>query len=383
MSYKKKKKVQNTTQVQSTKQIDDYYSLDKILAIDAQYRLIIGERSNGKTFATIVYGIKKYFKGQGAIGYIRRWKDDYTQGKAEKMCDGIVESGVIQEITNGEWTSIKYKSMTWFLAKWDDDMQDFIVDDKPFMYGFSLTQSEHYKSVSYPYITTVIYDEFLTRKRYLPNEFVDLMNLLSTIIRLRTNVEIFMLANTVSKSAPYVTEMGLKHIKDMVQDTIDVYSYGDSKLKVALQYCAEMKSKKETSNVYFAFDNPELQMITSGGWEIALYPHKPVDFEERDIFMYFFIDFEGELLQCEIVSCDNTAFVFIHRKTTPIKKENTDIVFSDRISHKNNYIYNLGTSTHPLARKLGEFFKNDKVFYQDNEVGEIVHNYLNFCKTKR
>ena len=40
---------------------------------------------------------------------------------------------------------------------------------------------------------------------------------------------------------------------------------------------------------------------------------------------------------------------------------------------------NIRKPTNELARRLAEYFKKDKVFYQDNEVGEIVRNYLIFC----
>ena len=66
-------------------------------------------------------------------------------------------------------------------------------------------------------------------------------------------------------------EMGLTHIDKMKQGTIDVYTYGTSELTVAVEYCESMKGSKE-NNYYFAFNNPKLNMITSGAWELNLYP---------------------------------------------------------------------------------------------------------------
>ena len=39
-----------------------YYSLSKIDAKDATYNLIIGERSNGKTYAMLTKVLKQYIK---------------------------------------------------------------------------------------------------------------------------------------------------------------------------------------------------------------------------------------------------------------------------------------------------------------------------------
>ena len=33
----------------------------------------------------------------------------------------------------------------------------------------------------------------------------------------------------------------------------------------------------------------------------------------------------------------------------------------------------------PVEKHIAEYYKSDKVFYQDNEVGEIVRNYLLWC----
>ena len=66
-----------------------------------------------------------------------------------------------------------------------------MYDKQPFCYAFALSELEHDKSTAYPNVTTVLFDEFLSRKSYLPDEFVLFMNTLSTIIRERDNVKIY------------------------------------------------------------------------------------------------------------------------------------------------------------------------------------------------
>lgn len=39
-----------------------YYRLNRILKTDAQYNIIFGERSSGKTFAVLEHGIENYAK---------------------------------------------------------------------------------------------------------------------------------------------------------------------------------------------------------------------------------------------------------------------------------------------------------------------------------
>lgn len=358
-----------------------FYNLNKILETGAQYNIIIGERSNGKTYAVLKYGLENYVKTKKQLAIVRRWQDDFTGKRGQTMFDALVSNGEIVKLTKGEWTNIHYYASKWYLCRYGNEgkKQVRIVDDTPFAYGFAITSMEHDKSTSYPNVTTVCFDEFLTRTAYVPDEFVLFMNVLSTIIRHRTDVKVFMLGNTVNKYCPYFTEMGLKHVKDMKQGSIDLYQYGDSKLKVAVEYCKPNTQGKE-SDLYFAFDNPKLNMITGGSWELDIYPHCPVKYQPKDVLFTYFICFNGDILQCEIVRHLQLYFTFIHRKTTPLKHTDTDLIYSTEYDARPNFARKITKPTTPLQKRVCESFIKDKVFYSDNEVGEIVRNYLIWCR---
>ena len=360
-----------------------FYSLSRILSKKAKYNIIIGQRSNGKTFACLKHIIENYVKNSSQGAYIRRFKEDYRGKRGETLFDSIVESGAISDVTDGEYDRIKYTAGKWYLAKWDSELQKVVTDQNPFCYAFALTDMEHDKSTSYPRVTTIVYDEFLTRKYYMPNEFVIFCNVLSTIIRQRDDVTIFMLGNTVNKYCPYFKEMGLNHVSEMELGKIDVYTYSDSKLKVAVERCENLDKKVKKSDVYFAFNNPSLQMITGGAWEFMIHPHLEEEdkFKREDIVFSYFIDFDDNLLQADIVSTeDDRNFTYIHRKTTPIKNERKDVIFTSLWTTKDNYYFNIMRPVNELTRRIKYYFVAEKVFYQDNEVGEIVRNYIVHCK---
>ena len=361
-----------------------FYALDAILEKNAHYNIIIGERSNGKTTAVLRYCLKHYCETGKQTAYIRRFDEDIKGGRGENIFNNMLALGYLEEFTGGRWTNIIYRGRAWWLACSDpENAGRWITDEQPFCFAFALTKQETYKSNSYPNIDTVVFEEFLTRAAYgyLADEFIIYMNMLSTIIRERDNVKIFMLGNTVNKYAPYFAEMGLNHVKDMKKGTIDVYSYGDSALKVAVEF-ADFPSKSKPSDLYFAFNNPRLNMITGQGqvWEMAIYPHLPSKYKPKDVVFSYFILFDGELLQADIIDLQTGVFTFIHRKTTPIKDEETDLVFSPEQSERPNYRKRLTDPPDKLGNKIAWFYKHDKVFYQNNEVGEIVRNYLQYCK---
>lgn len=358
-----------------------FYSLKRILSKDAQYYMVIGERSNGKTFAALEYGLKHYLKTGGKMAIIRRFREDFLSNRGASMFSGIMAAGVLKKLTD-KYTVIHYWNRKWYLGNVDEKTGKIIYDTQnPFAYSFSLTAAEHDKSSSYPDIETIIFDEFLSRKGYLNDEFVIFCNVLSTLIRHKDNVKIFMLANTVNQWSPYFTEMGLKNIDKMKQGSIDVYTYGNSGLKVAVEYCASIGESK-ASNIYFAFNNPRLQMIKTGAWELDLYPHLPYKYKPKDIMFSYFIKFEDTILQAEIIQIENNIFTYIHRKTTPIQDESMDVVFTLEHDPRPNFYYSLYTPVDEISRKIIKFFVTMKVFYQDNELGEIVNNYMGICKAE-
>ena len=337
-----------------------FYSLKNILSKNAQYNVIFGERSNGKTYAVLKYALERFVDNGEQLAIVRRWQDDFTGKRGVTMFDAIVQNGEIERMTGGVWNGVLYYSSKWYLCRYENGKKDE-VSEIPFAFGFALTSMEHDKSTAYPNITTVCFDEFLTRTQYLPDEFVLFMNVLSTIIRQRTNVKIFMLGNTVNKYCPYFREMGLSHVKQMEQGTIDIYKYGESELTVAVEYTKPNKTGKD-SDLYFAFDNPKLSMIKTGAWEISIYPHCPVKYVPKDIMFTYFIQFDGELLQCEIVSQNELLFTFIHRKTTPLKDDEKDLIYTTEYSAKPNYRRKITKPTSAMETKISSFYVNDKVF---------------------
>lgn len=358
-----------------------YYSLKNILSRNAAYNFIFGERSNGKTYACLQYGIEQYAKNKKQFAIVRRWQDDFTGKRGATMFDALVANGEITRLTRGKWSGIYYYGARWFLCRYEETGKgktERITDDTPIAYGFALTSETHDKSTSYPNITSIVFDEVLTRTGYLPDEFVLFANTISTIIRDRDDVKIFMLGNTVNKYCPYFDEMGLNHVADMKQGEIDIYTYGESKLTVAVEYCKPNAAGKP-SDFYFAFDNPKLKMITGGAWEIGIYPHCPMKYAPKDVLYNFFIIYQHATLHCEIVSKDGQTFVFIHPKTTPLQDNETEIVYTTEFDPRPNYRRKITRPASPVEKKIAALFAADKVFYSSNAVGDVVRNYLEWC----
>lgn len=356
-----------------------YYSLNKINKKDATYNVIFGERSNGKTYATLKQVLENYFNDGSQFAYIRRWSVDVQPKRMNNLFNAIINDGYLEKLSGGKFTAIFYRTGCFYLCTYNDKGKPIYNEEDIIGYAFSLSENEHNKANSYPRVTTIIFDEFLTNKIYLPDEFILFMNTVSTIVRQRTNVKIYMLGNTVNKFCPYFKEMGLTNILTMKQGTIDLYTYGETKLKVAVEY-ADSKKKFKKNNFYFAFNNPKLKMITGGAWELNIYPHAPVKWLPKNIIFTYFIDFNDSLFQCEVINKDDNVFTYIHEKTTPIKNPDKDIIYTLDYNPKINYNSNILKPLNDYQNKITWFFTHDRVYYQNNNVGDAINNYLKICK---
>ena len=364
-----------------------YYNLLDIMKEICQYYLSFGIRSNGKTTAPYVLSLIDYCFFGNQLGLIRRNDIDFKGKKGREMFKGLAsikykDQNLIEYLTNGQYDDIVYYSSQWFLCKFDESLGKKVMDGTPFAHAFAISTSSHDKSISYPRIKTILFDEFISKEGYLDDEFVKLMNTISTIVRERKDITIFMCGNSVNKYNPYFKEMGLYNASKMKPDTIEYYTYGETGLKVGIEFTAidkenkQTKTKKKPSDVYFAFDNPKLKMITTGAWEIDIYPHLQTKYDKKDIKFTFFIKFEENLLQCELIQKDNAMFVYVHKKTTKIKNEDKELIYQQEYSYKPNHSIDMLMPRNNIEKIILQLYRTGKFFYQDNEIGEVVKNYI-------
>lgn len=383
MSKKKTEKVEKGLK-------SDFYSLTNIRKFGASYNMIIGERSNGKTYAALMRGLERYFQEGKQIAYIRRWNTDIQGGNGKEIFGGIVRNGEIERLSSGKWNSIYSYSGKFYLAKikeGKDGNETRITAFEPFCYSFALNSMEHYKSNNYQGVGTIIFDEFISSNGVGlgDQEFMLFMNMLSTIIRdpSRKDIELYMLANTVNWDSPYFREFGLGNVRKQEQGTIEFYEYGNSNCNLALEYCESRETEEsKEGDRFFAFDNPHLQMITNGSWEMEIYPHCPAKYKPKEVKFRYFLQYNDDLLQADVIKQGRDYYTYWHVKTGEVKDLDKDLLFTNlHQSPKFNVRINLFKPQDRLGQRLVKFYKDNKVFYQDNVVGTIINNYRSWCST--
>ena len=136
------------------------------LSKEACYNIIFGERSNGKTYSVLKYAIKHYFETKGQFAIVRRWKEDITGRRASDIFTSINQDGVVEKFSKGKFAGIHYSAGKFYACIYDEDGKPVYNDTNIIGYCFSLSDTEHNKSISYPMIETIFFDEFLTNKLY-------------------------------------------------------------------------------------------------------------------------------------------------------------------------------------------------------------------------
>lgn len=353
-----------------------WYSFKRIHKYNAIYNMIIGQRSNGKTYAFKQQALENYINKGERCAYIRRYDNDIRP----KNLAGLFDVHDIEKMTKGKWNSVEYRKNNFYLCIRIEG-KIVAMDDIAFCNVYALNTWESTKGADNGEVTTICFDEFMTRKAYLTQEFIIFQNLLSSIIRDRDSATIYMLANTVNKYCPYFKEMGLYNVPNMQQGDIELYTYGDTGLTVAVEMCAESSNTKKVKK-YYAFDNPQLEMITSGKWEIALYPHPPISVTKEDIIKKFYIYFNNTIICGDIMKTEDYLFILYHYHTGSHIPDKNDVVYVEQhdgyIMHC-KYLSEVRTDIHKL---IVDLIRTEREFYTNNEVGEVVRNWkLNVTHT--
>lgn len=174
---------------------------------DILFYFIVGNRGGGKTYGFKKWAIDDFIENGNQFGYIRRYRDDLKEPMVQYFKDIEEKYPEYEFRTDSKYFYIREKPANPKESWSEKDIAG---------YGFTLSTANNKKSISYPKINKLCFDEFLIDKgyqRYITNEVVALLNLYETIARPGTDhpkVLLFMLSNAITITNPYFLYFGLK-----------------------------------------------------------------------------------------------------------------------------------------------------------------------------
>lgn len=228
----------------SEKEKSIYWDIYRTLTHNALFNLILSIRGNGKSYGVKKRCIENFIKKKEQFAYVRRYKDDLPESLSEFWKDVGREFPDYECKTEGKKIFIRLKPGN-EKEKWtNEDIAG---------YAFYLSTATNKKSVPYPFITTIMFDEFLMEEghqKYLKNEVRAFLNLYETIARPGTDhprVIAFLLANTISVTNPYFLYWNLRMPKERDKNGKRIWKHPKRSILVEDATTEEfMNTKRET-----------------------------------------------------------------------------------------------------------------------------------------
>ena len=162
-----------------------YYDADVTLSRNRLFNFVIGPRGAGKTYGAKKRIIKNFLKDGSQFVYLRRYETEMPSAQMRNFF-----SDVSQEFPHTDFSCLN---------------STMKINGKIAGWYFPLSKGNMLKSIPFPNVTLIIFDEFIINTgmvRYLPNEVVTFLETYSTISRDR-DAQVLFLANSITFINPY------------------------------------------------------------------------------------------------------------------------------------------------------------------------------------
>lgn len=186
--------------------ITTFYSFSKVLSYNAVYNYCVGGRGIGKTYGAKKKVTRDAIKTSIETGdqfiYLRRYTKELRTARDTFFAD------YEREFPDYDFRVHSYFAQAAPVKTRDDKKRQWFTIG----YFIPLAAHQNYKSVNFPRVKTIIFDEFIIEKgayTYLPDEAKIFNNFFSTVDRYKDKTRVLFLANSVAITNPYFIEYGI------------------------------------------------------------------------------------------------------------------------------------------------------------------------------
>ena len=329
--------------------------------------ILIGQRSNGKSFACRQLVIEDYVKKGIQFGYLRRWDLDAKDNNTTQYFN---DAPYISNLTGGNSTFVDVYHHDIYLSHFNDNKMK-VIHDKKCGRAFGLSIAERYKSQSFPTMNNILFEEFITNKQYISNEVQEFDNFRSTIFRTRPNCKVYMIGNKLSRVNPYLRDYGLIHVAKQKNGTVEYYKKGETTVAV---YMTEVLQSNHT------FFGNNAKAINAGEWETKEYQHLD-NYTMFEPTYSMVVNYKGNMFLCQFGKYKednvNGYIWYIQPKTSGIQP-NTRVI-CDRVSSNPLYTTTLrGLSVN--EQYIFNLLKAGEVVFSDNLTGTEFNQILDYIR---
>lgn len=348
---------------------DKYYNGRALADTGAPWLCVLSERSDGKSLWWVKEMLIDYFKTGHKFGYIRRYDSDV---KIKDVNGYFADKNLLEWLQKAGYNGLKcYQGEIWLTAYDEESSKTQRVELVG--HAFAINTQEHYKSQHFDCFN-FLFEEFITKKLYLPDEFTEMQNLISTANR-EGRFRCVLIGNTVARHCPYLREMGIDIFKAKPGKIYeqDIIQHDGSKIKSAFEY-VDPREKKTF------FIGSARKSIVHGQFEAEDCPH-----------LHFKLNDAEVLYKCVLVTDLHQAFhikrilyedpetkeaqkyLYVYPMDYEDAADSFDDVFTNSPEFDKGYFYTPEKKRH---KHLQPLIREGRVLYADNLTGQEFKNAI-------
>lgn len=334
-----------------------YYDIRNVLKTAAEYIILLGMRSNGKSYQVKKTILEEAYKTNNTFVYLRRYREDIKQG----LVDSYFSDMPIEEITEGNYNAvIAWQGFLYFATV--DDAGKAEKGRKIGRYC-ALSEAIRYKSTTFIDCKYIVYEEFITDEIYLNDEPTKLQQFVSTVAR-GEKLTVFLIGNTMSRVCPYFSEWSLKGTLKQKPGTIELYHMHYTKpngeintVTIAVEHCEVIDTG---ASMFFGSASKQ---IVSGEWDVKDAPKLPRPFKEYEKLYEMQVKY-SDFIFALVMLCDDNGRCYAYVYPAKELDEKKRIISNEFFDNEN--ITNGFNRKSRAECKLIELFAQGKVCYSDN-----------------
>lgn len=328
-----------------------HYDLSKPLSYSDLFTYIIkGGRGIGKTTMILSHFLKRYDKYDEEFILLRRYETELS--KAKKSINGLING--VNLIGCGKGAV---------------EMQ---LNKKRLGYCLALTKQQTFKSgLDFSKVKYILFDEAFilsgSNYRYLKNEVVQFLELISTVFRARNDYKIFIVGNNMDLFDPYTTYFDLP-----ILDSKGIYT--DNERGIYLEYA---KSKKELLEI--ERKTPLYRLTKNTSYNDYHYENKAltlhkckIGVKEPKAYFYTRIVYENITLTLYLQGKNiNNMFVEIQEK---IIKDKYTFIFIE--NGKYNYEHIKQFKASKIPHTLSIYYYDNTMIFENEKANAIMDKII-------
>lgn len=232
-----------------------WFSSGPILSYNKTLNFVVGNRGGGKSFEATRLSIATFLKKGGTTIWLRRQDTELDEMFYQKFFDDMIKHNKFPDY---EFKTKKFKTNGLGYIKRKNTKDDIY---QAFIQFMSLSTALKHKSVTFPTVKYIIFDEFIIDKksnmRYLKNEVFVFLELLQSVMRLREDVRVIFIGNSISIYNPYFAHYGVKALKQefTVGENYCVQYYKNYEYTCKMKESRFGKLVKDTAYGNYAIEN--------------------------------------------------------------------------------------------------------------------------------